>query len=273
MHGSVAKSTSWFFVGFGILFGSLLATFIVVPHVLAQTSIGATICQASSSVSFTTPLSDSVVTAATVPLAGTVNQANQIQIYVDDVFDSIIPLSIGQTTFSGSVQLTPGTHTIKAVAQTTCPGANGTASAVVTYTPPTQGTPSAGSTTPTVVNNSQTGGSVRVSTSGETLPTSSSSVLMPQVLVAPFQGVLGWLNINVGDSGEAHSLSLWRAMAIGVGLYLVIFGIAAIIIQMVASLPGVALFLPTQTASGRIKWVSWGFRGVGLLIVVAALLL
>lgn len=237
----------------------------------AQTAVGATVCQTESMVSLTQPVSDSTVTTATVPLAGSVMQANQIEVYVDDVFDSTIPLAMGQTTYTGAVQIAEGTHTIKVIAVNVCPGPNGSASSVVTYEPPPETAPSTGNETPT-----ETGGEdgVVVSTAGgEITGEGTGGQPFPEQLSIPFQRFLGWLNITTADTTEGQSLSLWRAVVIGGGLYLLVVGVATTAVQMIASIPAVTALLPAPTKVSRVRWLSWGFRGLGLLLVLGGLLL
>jgi len=271
MRFTVARGDSYH-LGALVIVSAWVLSLCAGMQVQAQgTTIGATVCQADSVVSLTQPVSDSTVTDPTVPLAGSVTQANQIEVYVDDVFDSIIPLTMGQTNFTGSVRITQGTHTIKVVAINICPGANGSASSVVTYEPPPEPTPSTGGETPTEVGSE---GGVTVSTAGgEITSEGTGGQPFPEQLSIPFQRFLGWLNINTADTTEGQSLSLWRAVVIGSGLYLLVVGVATTAVQMIASIPAITALLPSPTTTGRVKWLSWGFRGLGLLLVLGGLFL
>jgi hypothetical protein len=279
MLGTVTKNNNQFLLIAWILFSCLLLNSIVTLTASALTSnagttIGATLCTTASTVSLTAPVSDSVVANPTVPLSGTVTQASQIEVYIDDIFDSVIPLSMGQTSFSGSVQLASGTHTIKVVAINTCPGSNGSDSAVVTYQPPpneeSSGSGSSGTTsssgaqTPTQVGGVQIGGE---SLSESTTPSKAES---PSPLKA-FEPILEWLNIKTTDTMGTHQLSLWQAAVIAVGLYLLIVGMAVAILKRIATIPLIAAMLPTQDSKTRIRWLSWGFRLLGLLLLLAVL--
>lgn len=272
MHYTVVAKRSIFFAVSMLCMSAMMALVGIVSTSYASgTTVGATVCQSTSQISLAQPVSDSTVTQPTVPLAGAVAQANQIEIYIDDVFDSVIPLTIGQTNFTGSVELSQGTHTIKVVAINICPGPNGSASSVVTYSSPPDTTPSNGQTTQTTVSEPS---KEAVSTQGgEIKNTGTGGQLFPEQLSIPFQRFLGWLNINTADTTEAHSLSLWRAVVIGSGLYLLIVGVATTAVQLVASVPFVTAILPAPTASGRVKRLSWVFRGLGLLLVLGGLFL
>jgi hypothetical protein len=272
---TVARKSSSRLFAAGLLAGIIVGTLGLALPAKAQTSIvGATVCQSASSISLAQPVSDSTVTQPSIPLAGTVDQANQIEVYIDGALDSIIPLTVGQTSFVGSVALSLGTHTIKVVAVNVCPGPNGQVSSVVTYEQPPNTSPSTGETTPTNVGSQQ--GGETVSTKGGELPSDSTNgegTLFPKQLALPFQRFLGWLNINTGDTTESHGLSIWRAALVAGGLYLVVIGAATTAVQMVAGIPVITSILPSPTLSGRMKWVSWGFRFGGLLLVLGGLFL
>lgn len=278
MPGTVTKNNNQSLLFAWILFGSLFVnsmfTTIVGAQTSASTTIGATICAATSTITLSAPVSDSVVTSPTVPLSGAVTQASQIEVYVDDIYDSVIPLSIGQTSFNGSVQLTAGTHTIKVVAINTCPGSNGFDSAVVTYQPPSSGggsssgssgsTSSSGGSTPTQVGGVQIGGEPL---SEGTAPSQAES---PAPLKA-LEPILEWLNIKTSDSIGTHQMSLWQAAVIAVGLYLLVVGMAGAAVKAIAAVPLVKAMLPTQDVKVRIRWLSWGFRLLGVLLLLAVL--
>lgn len=234
-----------------------------------STTIDAILCTSSSTITITSPVSDSIVTSPNLPLEGSITQSNQIEVYVDNVFDHIIPTTPGQTSFSDSVQLTEGTHTIKVVAINACTGANGEAQAVVTYQQP-QGGGGASSGTDT-----STEAGVYI---GESIPSPGSSagdseksdMLLPLGIMAP---LLEWLNIKTADIGETEGLSVWRAVVMTAGMYLVTVGMATVVVQSVASLPALQAVLPSAPATTRGRWVSRGFRLGGVLLVLAALFL
>lgn len=117
--------------------------------VSAQQNIHAIICTNGASLHIERPSGDSVITTSSATLSGTVGQANQLEVYVDDQLDSIVSLPVGATTFQATVQLAPGTRTIKIVAIDTCQSKNATASIVMTYQPAV--TASTGSATPTQI--------------------------------------------------------------------------------------------------------------------------
>lgn len=257
---------------------ALTLSFLASHRVSAQeadvlgTNIGVTICgPESSQISLTQPVSDSVVTVPTVTLEGTVSQASQLEITVDGTPDSIIPLDMGQTNFTGSVQLAPGTHTIEVTAVNICAGGNGTATAVVTYTVPPQ-TPSTGEETPTTVGGVIQGGSI------DAVGESKGEELSPLgQLLKPIEGIAKWLNVDFGvEPQEGLSmLSVSRAVTLTVGMYLSVIGVAPALIMQAASIPVVATVLHIDTAAlpRRLVYLSRIGRIIGIGLVLGALFL
>jgi hypothetical protein len=80
-----------------------------------------------------------------------------VDIFIDNVYNNTVPISAEQTTFNTSVQLTAGTHTIRADATDVCANNNASDSVVVTYepaqTPPPTGGGSTGADVPTEIPN------------------------------------------------------------------------------------------------------------------------
>ncbi len=253
----------------------VLACFVVAVTIVgvaskaaAQSStVAATICAPTSMVTLVHPVSDSVVTSTTVPIDGTVNQASQIEIRIDGVFDSVIPLAIGQTTFSGSVQIASGTHTIEATALNVCAGPNGTASAVVTYTPPPQ-TPSTGTGTPTTVE-----GVSPVGSDGDAHQSTGGLSLLDQ-MIRPIREFAAWLNIDTGSQIEnVSSLSIGKAITMTIGMYLLVVGLAPTFLQWISSLPIFVHAFPAISSSGRMRRIGRIARVIGILLILIALFL
>lgn len=229
-----------------------------------QTTVAATVCESASSITLTQPASDSTAMDASIPIAGTVKQANQIEIYVDDAFDSVMPLTVGQTSFNGSVQISQGTHTIKVVAINICPGPNGSDSSVITFELPP---------------NTSGGGTGTDTTTGEQpeIPVSSEDDVLPVLPFVPreatqvFEGVGQWLNIAATYEAPATPrLTLIRATTIAVGSWLLAFGIATTVVQWLGS--AIPLFANVPSTK-RSRIISWMIRGIGLLMVLGGLFL
>lgn len=226
-------------------------------------TVGAVICEESSQITLTKPVSDSVVTTSTVTLEGSVDQAGQIEIKVDGMYDSTIPLSIGQKSFTGFVQLEPGTHTITITAINICQGENGVTEAVVTYQPSPQA-PSKGVDTPTTV-----GGM----TEEALLPTDMSArepLGVIEDILEPIGGLADWLNIDLGGGAnqELSRLSVGQALALTAGMYLAIIGLAPVVLTKVAAIPFVASRLSVLPASRRMTVLSRGVRVLGAILII-----
>ncbi len=252
---------------FAVLFlvVSAVGAISIAPLAAAQTAVGATICTDTSTVALEHPVSDSVVVNATVPVSGTVTQANQIEVRIDDMFDSVIPLSVGQTTFSDSVKVSPGTHTITVTALNVCAGSNGTASAVVTYTPPPQ-EPSTGTDTPT------TAGGVMVGDDVDTQDSGNGPSLLERI-VEPLKGLAAWLNIDTGSQGHTKGIPLDRLIVVTIGMYLLIVGLTPRLLQRMSKLSFVVRTWPDMPAAKRARLLGRAGRIVGLILVLVALFL
>lgn len=272
---TVTKHASRFLVATGIFFGYLFCSNILATTVSAQssagTTIGVTLCGAASTVTLSTPTSDTVVASPLVAISGTVAQANQIEVYIDDVLDSLIPLSVGQTSFNGSVQLASGTHTIKVIAVHNCGTTNGSDLAIVTYQPPAGGnsqSQSSGGNVSTQVGGVRVGGEPL--SGGDSDSQSEIEALSP---LKPIEPILEWLNIKTFDATETKGLSIGRAIAIAAGMYLLVIGMAGVVIQLVLGMPFIATAFTSLSAVARTRLFSWVFRLIGLLIIILALIL
>lgn len=124
----------------GIAIGCLWALTLMAQSVSAQSTIDARICEpGGSTITITAPEPGAVVSQSTISLEGSVQGATQIDVRIDGAYNSTIPLSSGQTTFSESVQLAAGTRTIEVEANDICGVQNGTDTVVVTYQPASTG--------------------------------------------------------------------------------------------------------------------------------------
>jgi hypothetical protein len=254
---------------------SLFAVLSFVPSAAAQTGVHATICVPSSSITITQPINDSTVTTTELVVSGTVDQANQIEVYVDDEFDNTIPLTIGQTQYSSTIQLPVGTHTLRVEAINSCGGQNGQATSVVTYAaPPTQA--SVGSETPTGVNPAQDS-TITIGTPGAqtgTLEGSRPYLGLPPLIGKPLEEGLRWLDITPFDSmSDKGGLSLTRAAIITVSMYFLLFGLISKAVHILAGSAAFVAATPHRTMLSRRHMIAWGVRGLALLVLLLALFL
>lgn len=136
--------------------GLILAVASISSSVHASgTTIGAIVCNSSggSTVTVASPASDSTVNQPTFLVSGSVTSTTQIEVRIDDVYNSTISIGLSQTQFLFSVTLTQGTHTISLLANDVCAVHDGTANLVVTYDPsivPAPGSDVSTDTTPTL---------------------------------------------------------------------------------------------------------------------------
>jgi len=258
---------------FGSVAGLLLALVAAVfggQSVAAQSMVGAVVCEASSSITITTPESDSIVTQPTLTIQGQVAQASQIEIKVDGAFDSIIPLIVGQTSYTGSVHLSLGTHTVTATAISLCPGANGTTSVVVTHER-AAATPSSGGTVDTSVDNNE---NQTVNSNGDTVEGSGGLGFVDSLLL-PLQPLALWLNIGDFQESDVSLMPLGRAILFAVGLYLAIIGLAPVFLRRLAKNQLVISLFSSVSASKkidhRVKALSRLVRIIGALLVISSL--
>lgn len=243
---------------------------------MAQTSgagsvVGATICDSSSTINLSAPVSDSIVSIPTVQLSGIVQQASQIEVRIDDVFDGIIPISLGQTSFSSTIQLTAGTHTVKLTAINICSGSNAEVSTIVTYSPPSQ-VPSTGSNTPTEVDGG-VANDVNVNTTNQ--PIGGAGVI--DWAAQPLKEIAKWLNIQTDDisvNDSIATLSIHRAVVVAAGMTLAVVGLSPAVIIGVAQLPVISNIVPSGMAlRRRSHQIAKSGRYIGFVILIGALFL
>ncbi len=135
------------------LLGSVLG-FSTIVHASGST-ITAVVCGSTtgSTISIASPSSDSTVNKASFLVSGSVSGATQIEVRIDDAYNSTIPVAPAQTEFLFTVTLTMGTHTIKVIANDVCAVRDDAASLVVTYQPsviPSPGSDVSTETNPTL---------------------------------------------------------------------------------------------------------------------------
>lgn len=276
MRGLTVARNKFGFILVAAVAAMVFAAGFSVDNAAAQkgSAIGATICAGASTITLDTPISDSLVTDAAVEITGSLTQASQVEVTIDGQYDSIIQLAIGQKTYEGTVQLTPGTHTIGVRAVNICPGTSGTASGVVTYEPAPY-EPSAGGDTGTNVEGDQSSGGVS-SGDGVLIDEGNSGPSLLDDMLVPVQNFAQWLNIATGDvSGEQRlaTMSLARAITFTIGLYLLIIGIAPSLFQAMAGWRITEAIVPTRTKKARVHFLTVGGRVLGALLILGSLFL
>jgi hypothetical protein len=102
------------------------------------------------------PQSDSITDQPKAMIRGDVQLISQIDFFIDDTYNNTLALGPQDTTFVSGISLSPGTHTLKAVATDSCSNTTHTESVVITYEPAIQ--PSVGQNIATQVEDQQTSG-------------------------------------------------------------------------------------------------------------------
>lgn len=227
----------------------------------AGSEVNAVICGLGAYINITSPPSDTIVTESTTVLKGAVQQATQIEVRIDGVYDSVVPIDVEQQVYEAPVHLTAGTHTITMKAIDSCGTNDSVASVVITYAP-APSTTSDGMTTPTTAGGVVIGGS-----DGEVVP-SSGQGLLPLPVLEAWESLMKWLNIKTLDTAEnnAQQLTLLRALTIATGMYLAAIGLATSLVNILASrVPFKGAV--TMTERRRIVGRFWRIFGVVLLLL------
>lgn len=218
MAGTVVQRAKLCYFLSGALLMSGLAVLGLAPLASAQ-DIHAVVCRAPASVTIDRPANDSVLTSGQVELSGAVRQANQLEVYVDGTLDSIVPVGLTDTSYTSSVQLQEGTHSLKVVAIDTCQLGNGEASAVVTYQPAVV-TASAGANVPTTVGDTS---GVQIGAPVEETPVHQS--ILPPIISQSLERISGALDFEspVSAAGQQQLPQVARFGLLTAGALVVIF--------------------------------------------------
>ena len=182
----------------------------------AESNLAAIICDPSRPASLTVvrPQSDSVVNNADIELSGEVAQASQLELYVDDAYSGVVPLSYNETHFSTTVSIGLGTHTIKVVAVDVCQVGNASASVVVTYQNATAA--SNGSQVPTNVDGS--------TVNNQDAPSNRNP--LERFVVLPLIGLaqsLDLIRYDAAGTGNMDATNILRFVIISAGLVMLFY--------------------------------------------------
>lgn len=245
-----------------------------VPVAAEDNTVTAQVCQpdAAGQLSITAPQSDTVVRQAAVELSGDVELINQVEAYVDGSFRKVTAIASGQTTFSMTIPIPEGTHTIEVRGNQICNGEEMRDEVVVTYEAPSSPAaptrPSVGSETPTVTNPTPGSGGVVVSNPNPSEDTNSEEQNWLQRLVdwLTTNGLTSWM-VEFTDSDMTAKRLPVDGLRIGVF-------VAGLILTLGAG-PLVRLLPPYAAGAwsmSRQRAIRYGVRGIGLCLVVVSLL-
>lgn len=178
----------------------------------------------------TAPLS---VTTMPLELSGSVQDISQIQVYIDNVFSVTVPLSAGATSFSASLVIPSGVHTLKLVGISPFADVSPEATISVTYTPPQQpGNNGGGTTSGSGSSNPNSGSSGSTENGGGAIIThDASTATTTYVTPAQTTSLPGWLYSGLlavdiarpGDTDSEIVKMLQRFLILVPGLALLVF--------------------------------------------------
>jgi len=236
----------------GVTVGVGLCLSFTVP-VGAVTQVSALVCGSDghASLVLSQPKSDSIVADAHLTLSGTTLQASQVSTTLDGTYDQTVALAAGQPSFSLTMVLDPGTHTITVTAVDMCGQHNATSQLVVTYQPTAQET----GAQPTA-----TVGGVTIEPQGTTTP-----VVQPSAPLSFLEQAFAAIGANLDIGQTVTSTPLQQAARISfvtVGLVFAVFGTA------------VPLLGPMQLLIGSSKFAIAGSvpRIIGIIFILVGLL-
>lgn len=211
-----------------LLIGGLVTAWLCTAingQIVAAQDIQALICRSAAAIVISHPASDTVSAESGIVLSGMVQQANQLEVYVDGTLDTVVPLNAASTTYTASVQLQEGTHTIKIVAIDACQIANAESSIVVTYQPAVS-QPSVGATTQTKVDD---GSGVRIGPAS--VAQKSAPSVLPPFISRPLQVFSDALDLNADQVPAASQGALSPLVRFGVVL---VSGLLLIFSQLIS---------------------------------------
>lgn len=198
-----------------LLIGGLVTAWLLTAangQIAAAQDIQALVCRLPAAVSISRPSGDTVSAESAIILSGPVRQANQLEVYIDDMLDTVVPLSAASTTYTATAHLQEGTHTIKIMAIDACQIGNAEASVVLTYQP-TVSRPSVGAATQTNVDD---GSGVRIGPSPGAQKTAPS--VLPPFISRPLQVFSDTLDLNSDQVSPVSQGALSPPVRFGVVL-------------------------------------------------------
>lgn len=134
--GAIAQSVKALIVAALLIVGVVIATGDAV-FAVASSKVQSIVNSGTlhPALTLTDPASPATVTTMPLALAGELSSLTQIQIYVDDAFSVTVPLDESATTFSASIIIPTGTHTVKLVGISPFADITPTVEVTATYTP------------------------------------------------------------------------------------------------------------------------------------------
>lgn len=242
------------------------------------TQINTNICHVGSHATLllVSPPDNTVVGESSIILEGEVSLVSQLTVKIDGQYVDTVPLPNGATTFSHTVSLSPGEHTLRLEGQDICQTTTPVAEVTITYKPDEPPKPITGqqpvitSGTPTA--SSQSSDNV----AGERLSTGAQQQARPLEL---FDMPLDWLYqvlvaldfVQPGSSQELLPMTV-RFFGLLLGLVLIIF--AGTVLQLLRKIARVARLklarVPGFLTARPLLWIR--LIGIGVIATVFLLL-
>lgn len=270
MRCSVDGARCWLGLASLLVMGAAVAALSarIAVAVSGNTQVQALVCGSGGgnpTLNITTPQSDTVITELPLQVAGGVSNASQIDVSVDGNYHATVPLSSGQTSYSLSMQLSAGTHTVQLVANDICGVQNASDGFVITYQPPP---PSSTGTAPSPTSRQTVTG--QTLTEGESLLNNGIS---PTARVGHLlDGLATALDFDTTARDGGIGTALARFIAFAAGLFLLIAGRP--LLWAVSGYILAAMGRPRPPDTRRpAAWYRWRAWGTGLAFLLVALVL
>ena len=250
------------------------------PSLATGTTVATVLCNSSSGstaeLSIATPANDSVISNGSVTISGTAKDVTQVNVTVDGNYDQTIAISAGQTTYSATVNLAQGTHTIEVTGNDICNVTDPTDSVVVSYVAPAA--PVGGQSTPSSSPGKQP--NIGPARPGIQQPVEGAGVDGGSwINKTPFIDVFAPTAVAVGRAldidmaaRDGVAKAFMRLVLLPIGVWLFLAGTRLITVLesnrmfwRVFKLGVVARF------ASRLKRNSWVVRALGLCLVLLAL--
>jgi len=212
------------------------------------------ICPAAdqSGMAITSPASDTIVDTTPVKVTGSVMSISQIDVSLDDVYNSTIAIAAGESQFETLVSLEPGTHTIKLLAYDSCAQQTHEDSFVISYSPVF--VPAAGRDAETTVAAGTLFSAPPASPAAAVSAEESGGEIaaLPEFVQKIFRG-LGW---TATDDGNSNRMDIGRSIAV----------IIAILVLLIATILSIArssgLLAKGWPHGRRLKFIRQGIQYV-----------
>lgn len=242
-----------------------------------DTEVGVSVCGAdvpAAQITINEPLDDSVVSNGTITFRGTVANATQVEVAVDDEYNNTISVPSGGTSFEVLLTLTPGTHTVTMTANAICGAPSATTSTVITYQPATQ--PSNGGSTPTEVGSDRPVTGVVIATERideNAAPQAISRLPIVDAIVNQVKDLATIVGLQATVAEEGTPLAVGAArVGVTVAALAAIVTASSLAPMAAQTIPGLAAVFSVRSHRSMV-YLGWIIRGVGVAAMALTFLL